>query len=216
MVETRTRRELIEASLSWGFALVLLVCGYFVFKEWQAVWVILGIAVAFLYLLPIVKFRDPFRAPPWEIVLLITIPALIHVLNGTKSFGQLGDTWAGLAAIADSFGLSTLGFLIVAELEMYTAFRTNRPFAAVFVVLFTMAVAGWALVVEFLAATLYGQDPMEIIGSNDKIMGFFVYTFVIGMIMGVVYALYVGLIPLKRKMSCGFVKPEQPEEEVCR
>src|SRR5512136_78730 len=107
MFENKTQRQILEASLSWGLALVLLVCGYVVFVEWQAVWIVLGLVVLVLYLLPIVKFRDPFRAPPWEIVLLITVPAVIHVLNGTKSFGQLGGIWPDVAAIADSFGLAS-------------------------------------------------------------------------------------------------------------
>jgi len=214
MFENKARREIIDAGLSWCLALVLVACGVLLVMKWQAVWVILDIVVLFLYMLPIVKFRDLFRAPPWEIVLLITIPAVIHVLSGSRSLGQLGGVWPDIVAVADSFGLSALGFLIVAELEMYTSFRTNRPFAAIFVVLFTMAVAGWALVVEFLAATLYGQDTMEIVGSNDRIMGFFVYTFVIGMVMGVVYAIYVSLIPAKRRMSSGFMKSQQ-SDEVC-
>lgn len=214
MFENKTRREMLDASLSWGLGLVLLLCGYVVLVEWQAVWVILGFVVFFLYLLPIVRFKDPFRAPPWEIVLLITIPAVIHVLSGTKSFGQIGGAWADVAAIADSFGLATLGFLIVAELEMYTAFRTNRPFAAVFVVLFTMAVAGWAFVVEFIAALLYGQEPEFIFGTNDKIMGFFVYTFIIGILMGVIYAVYVGLMSVQHRMSYGFEKPDKSDQKV--
>lgn len=193
---------------------MLVACGIILFMKWQAVWVILDTVVLFLYILPIVRFRDLFRAPPWEIVLLIAIPALIHVLSGSRSFGQLSGAWPEIVAVADSFGLSALAFLIVAELEMYTSFRTNRPFAAIFVMLFTMAVAGWAIVVEFLAAILYGQDTTEMVGSNDRIMGFFVYAFVIGIVMGIVYAIYVGLRPVKRRMSCGDMKPQQ-SDEVC-
>jgi hypothetical protein len=169
--------------------------------DFQAIWMFFGFLAIVLYVTPMLRFRNPFKVPPWEIVLLILVPAIIHVSQGDQPLGSYTGVWRDIYAIAISLGLATLGFLMMAELEMYTVLKVNRAFAGLFVVIFTMAVAGVSMVVVFLADKLYDQESLS---TNGVVMGFFIYTFVVGIVMAIAYDVYTKAMPERRRKSLGF------------
>lgn len=196
----RRKKEFAEAAASWAMALVLLVVSIHVSLDFQAIWIFFGFLAIALYTTPILIFRNPFKVPPWEIVFLMLIPAVIHVSQGDQPLGSYTGIWRDIYAIAISLGIATLGFLMMAELEMYTSLEANRAFAGLFVVMFTMAVAGASMVVVFLADKLYNQESLS---TNGVVMGFFIYTFVVGIVMAIAYDIYTEAMPERRRESLG-------------
>ena len=197
----RRRREFAETAASWAMAVALLFVSVKLSLDFQAIWMFFGFLAIVLYVTPMLRFRNPFKVPPWEIVLLILVPAIIHVSQGDQPLGSYTGVWRDIYAIAISLGLATLGFLMMAELEMYTVLKVNRAFAGLFVVIFTMAVAGVSMVVVFLADKLYDQESLS---TNGVVMGFFIYTFVVGIVMAIAYDVYTKAMPERRRKSLGF------------
>lgn len=197
----RRRREFAETAASWTMAVALLIVSVKLSLDFQAIWMFFGFLAIVLYVTPMLRFRNPFKVPPWEIVLLILVPAVIHVSQGDQPLGSYTGVWRDIYAIAISLGLATLGFLMMAELEMYTVLKVNRAFAGLFVVIFTMAVAGVSMVVVFLADKLYDQESLS---TNGVVMGFFIYTFVVGIVMAIAYDVYTKAMPERRRKSLGF------------
>ena len=197
----RRRREFAETAASWTMAVALLFVSVKLSLDFQAIWMFFGFLAIVLYVTPMLRFRNPFKVPPWEIVLLILVPAIIHVSQGDQPLGSYTGVWRDIYAIAISLGLATLGFLMMAELEMYTVLKVNRAFAGLFVVIFTMAVAGVSMVVVFLADKLYDQESLS---TNGVVMGFFIYTFVVGIVMAIAYDVYTKAMPERRRKSLGF------------
>ena len=197
----RRRREFAETAASWTMAVALLFVSVKLSLDFQAIWMFFGFLAIVLYVTPMLRFRNPFKVPPWEIVLLILVPAVIHVSQGDQPLGSYTGVWRDIYAIAISLGLATLGFLMMAELEMYTVLKVNRAFAGLFVVIFTMAVAGVSMVVVFLADKLYDQESLS---TNGVVMGFFIYTFVVGIVMAIAYDVYTKAMPERRRKSLGF------------
>ena len=197
----RRRREFAETAASWAMAVALLFVSVKLSLDFQAIWMFFGFLAIVLYVTPMLRFRNPFKVPPWEIVLLILVPAVIHVSQGDQPLGSYTGVWRDIYAIAISLGLATLGFLMMAELEMYTVLKVNRAFAGLFVVIFTMAVAGVSMVVVFLADKLYDQESLS---TNGVVMGFFIYTFVVGIVMAIAYDVYTKAMPERRRKSLGF------------
>ena len=197
----RRKKEFAETVASWAMAVALVSISIHVSLDFQAIWIFFGALAIALYVTPMLRFRSPFKVPPWEIVLLMLVPAVIHVSQGDQPLGSYTGSWRDLYAIAISLGFATLGFLMMAELEMYTSLKVNRAFAALFVVTFTMAVAGVSIVVVFIADKLYDQESLS---TNGVVMGFFIYTFVVGIVMAVLYDVYTEAMPERRRESLGF------------
>jgi hypothetical protein len=201
-------KELVEAVLSWAFGIIIFASFLIAVDFLNALWVFLGSVALAIYILPVLRFRDPFHAPPWEMALLLSLPAMLYVSRGSKTFADLGDFWRDVTSIANSFGLATLGFLIMAELEMYSSLRTNRAFSGMFVFLFTMAVGGFSMVSVFISDHINYPELVTTafcpsIGDNYDVMMFFLYTGIGGALMGIVYPLYVKTLSHRKKMFRG-------------
>lgn len=198
-------RELIEAILSWAFGFVLFVSFLIAMSYLNALWVFLGAVALSIYIFPVLRFKDAFHAPPWELALLLSLPAMLYVSRGSKTFADIGDFWRDVTSIANSFGLATLGFLIMAELEMYSSLRTNRAFAGLFVFLFTMAVGGFSMTAVFVSdqinyPELVTSNFSPSIGNNYDVMMFFLFTGIVGAIMGIIYPLYAKTLSHRKRM----------------
>lgn len=214
----RTSRQLAEAIVSWAFGVVLLGSFIIALIYLNAIWVFLGAVALFIYLLPPLRFRDPFRVPPWELALLISLPEMLYVSRGSRTLADLGDVWRDITSLTNSFGLATLGFLIMAEIEMYTSLRTNRAFSGLFVLLFTMSVAGFSMVAVFISDLVNYPDLVTrtfspSIGTDYDVMMFFLYTAVGGALMGVIYPLYSKYLTSKRILLFGRTKSGEHREE---
>ncbi len=199
---SRPPEQIIEAQLSWIASLALFFATVYVMVKLDMLWVAFGIAALSLYILPIVSMRDPFRALPWEMTLLLSAPLLLHISERSRVLSENLAWWDDLTALAFAFSLATIGFLLTIELHMYTDVRMNRGFASFFVVMFTLAVSGFWHIGQYLDDVFFGSDYIT---SNDQVMKAFLWTFVGGVLMGFVYAAYLKALPVSRQKTLGFI-----------
>lgn len=194
--------EILEAELSWIASLILFFATVYATVNFDVLWVVFGIAAISLYILPIISTRDPFRALPWEMTLLLASPILLHISQGSEALNERITWWSDLTSIAFAFSLTTLGFLLTVELQMYTDVRMNRPFAVFFVVMFTMSATGFWFVGEYLGDLVYGTNHL---GTNTDAMKSMTWSLIGGLIMGFVYDLYLQAMSDKRRRTLRFI-----------
>jgi len=198
----RTPEQIIEAELSWISSMVLFFATVYTVLRLDVLWVAFGIAAISLYVLPIISTRNPFRALPWEMTLLLAAPMLLHISSGSGVMLDHFEWWRYLTDLAFALSLATIGFLLTVELHMYTDVRMNRPFGMLFVVMFTMGISGLWQVGEYIGDIV--KDTHNL-GSNRQVMMSFVWVLVGGMLMGFVYDLYLKAMSENRKRTLGFI-----------
>ena len=198
----RPTEKLLEALLSWVSSLVLFFSTVYAVLEIDFLWIMFGITVLCLYVLPIVATKNVFNALPWEMTLLLTAPMLLHISAGSESLNESVAWWQDLTDLAFAFSIATIGFLLTVELQIFTDIRMNRPFSVFFVIMFTLAVAGFWGVGEFIGDKVWGTDYL---GSNRDVMVGFFWSLVGGVVMGVIYYLYLKVTPRKRRETLSFM-----------
>lgn len=199
---SRTPEQIIEAELSWISSLVLFFSTVYSVLRLDIIWVVFGVAAITLYILPIITVRDPYRALPWETSILMSAPILLHISEGSRILSNHVSWWSDVTSLALAFSLATIGFLLTVELHMYTSVKMNQPFSVFFVVMFTVAAAGFWQVGEFIGDQIYGTNHL---GTNADVMNGLVWTLIGGMIMGFVYNLYIRAMSEKRRKTLGFI-----------
>jgi len=198
----RRPEEVLEAELSWIASLVLFFATIYTATIFDILWVAFGIGAISLYILPILSMRDPFRALPWEMTILLAAPMLLHISEGSRALSESLSWWSDFTSVAFAFSLATLGFILTVELQMYTDVRMNRPFAVFFVIMFTMGVAGFWFVGEYIGDLVYGTSHL---GTNADAMRSMVWILVGGLMMGFVYDLYIRAMSESRRETLGFI-----------
>ena len=202
LLTTITREALIEAELSWIASMVLFFATVYTVLKLDVLWAAFGIAAISLYVLPIISMRNPFRALPWEMTVLLAVPMLLHISSGSGVMLEHFGWWRHLTDLAFAFSLATIGFLLTVELRMYTDVRMNRPFGMFFVVMFTMGISGFWQVIEYIGDIV--NDTHNLV-SNRYVMMSFVWVLVGGTLMGFVYDLYLKAMSENRKRILGFI-----------
>jgi len=197
-----TPEAIIEAELSWIASLVLFFATVYTVLKLDVLWAAFGIAAISLYVLPIISMRNPFRALPWEMTILLAAPMLLHISSGSGIMLEHFGWWRHLTDLAFALSLATIGLLLTVELQMYTDVRMNRPFAMLFVVMFTMGISGLWQVGEYIGDVVNHAHNLT---SNRQVMMSFVWVLVGGMLMGFVYDLYLKAISENRKRTLGLI-----------
>lgn len=169
--------------------------------KFDLIWIGFGIFALFLYALPIVSTRDPFKAIPWEITLLLSSPMLLHISEGSLMSNQFA-WWDALTSLAFAFSLSTFGFLLAVEMQMYTRVRMNRPFSVFFVVLFTLSHSCSWMLALYVGDSLFETTNLL---SNDDVMREFLWILIGGILMGFLYAAYMRAMSDRRTKTLGFI-----------
>ena len=93
----------------------------------EPVWTILACIAIAIALVPAVAFREPTVMPPWEVLVLVTVPT-------ASQFFALSDILADTATFVGIIGLAVL---IVVELHVFSPMEMPPRFGAVLVVLIT-------------------------------------------------------------------------------
>lgn len=200
--QLRPRRRILEAELSWVMSLILFFSTIYVTIKLDFLWVAFGITSLSLYALPVVTTRDPFKTIPWEMALLVSSPILLHISERSRALMENLAWWDDLTALAFAFSVSTIGFLLTIELQMYTSVRMNNAFASFFVMIFTMAVSGFWQVGEYIGGLVTGNLLIE---TNGDAMGALIYSTVGGIVMGFVYSAYLKVMGKGRREMFGLV-----------
>jgi hypothetical protein len=202
LVASRSRERIIESEVSWIAGMLLFYSTVYSLLTFDVLWVFFGITALSLYVLPIITMRDPFRALPWEMTLLLAAPIILHISAGSQALNENLSWWDDFTSLAFAFSISTLGFLLTVELQMYSAVRMNRAFAVLFVVVFTLAVSGFWQIGEFVGDRVYGTHYQ---GSNWSVMMTLAWSLVGGIVMGFFYDLYLRTMSEKRRTTLGFI-----------
>jgi hypothetical protein len=199
---SKSPEQIVEAQLSWVASLVLFFSTVYTVLKFDVLWVAFGIAAISLYILPIISMKDPFRALPWEMTILLSAPIIIHISEGSQTLVEHVAWWSHFTSLAFAFSLTTIGFLLTVELHMYTDVRMNRPFAVFFVVMFALAVSGFWQVGEFIGDQINSTNHL---GTNEAVMKNLIWTLIGGIVMGIVYDLYIRAMSEKRRETLGFI-----------
>ena len=198
----RSRQRVIEAQASWIASLVLFFSTVYAVLKLDVLWIVFGMTALSLYVLPIVSMLDPFKAIPWEITILLSLPMLLHISGGSQTMDEQFAWWDDLTSLAFAFSLSTIGFLLTVELDMYTSVRMNRPFSLFFVVMFTLSASGFWMLGEYIGDELFGTENLL---SNDGVMRQLLWILIGGIIMGFVYAAYTKAMSERRQRTLGIM-----------
>jgi uncharacterized membrane protein len=131
-----------NAAIAWGVVSVTALATAASAVLGGPAWSLLAGAAVAVAVVPAAAFRDPSVMPPWEVLAVVALPT-------ASRFFALPDALADTAIFVAIVALSVL---IVAELHVFSPVEMPPRFAAVLVVLLTMATAGlWTLV-------QYGSD----------------------------------------------------------
>ncbi|PSQ66209.1 MAG: hypothetical protein BRD24_04275 [Halobacteriales archaeon SW_9_67_24] len=141
----------VNAVLAWIVVGILTLAAVASAVSGGVAWSVLaGIAVG-IALVPAVSFRDRSVMPPWEVLVLVVLPT-------ASRFLALPDAAADTATFLGIVGLSVL---IVVEFHVFSPMAMPSWFAAVLVVLLTMATAGVWSIVQFAADAALGTTLIE-------------------------------------------------------
>ncbi len=197
-----SRQRILEAQLSWISSLVLFFCTVYVVVKVDILWAIFGVTALSLYVLPIITTRDLFKALPWEMTILLSAPVMLHISSGSQMMSEQFAWWDDLTSLAFAFSLSTIGFLLTIELNLYTGVRMNRAFSVFFVFMFTLSSSGFWMMGEYISDKLFGTAHLL---SNEAVMRDFVWILIGGILMGFVYAAYIRTMSEKRLEVFGLI-----------
>lgn len=164
----------VNAGLAWlaTGALVLAALVLLAGGEW--LWPAFALVTTAVVVLPPVLSRDPATTMPGELVALVALP--------------IGARAAGLFSQVTPFvAIAGLALLVVLVLDGYTSLEMAPRFAVAFVVVTTMAFAGFLAVGEFAADALLGTDFVE--GQREMNVDLLTAT-VVGLIAGVAFETY--------------------------
>jgi hypothetical protein len=196
------RQRVLEAYLSWKSSTVLFFSTVYVLLKFDVLWIVFGVVALSLYVLPIVTFRDPFKALPWEMTILLSSPILLHISEGSRLMSEHVAWWDDVTSLAFAFSLSTIGFLLTVELHMYTSVRMNRAFSSFFVMMFTLSMSGFWLLGEYIGDEVFGTSTLQ---TNDAVMVQLLWTMIGGLLMGFLYAAYTRAMPDRRRRTLGLL-----------
>lgn len=202
LLKSQTREQILESEISWIASTLLFFCTVYSVLRMDVLWVIFGITALSLYMLPIVTMRNPFRALPWEMAILLSAPLILHIAARSHALNEHLHWWDDFTSLAFALSLATIGFLLTVELQIYTKVKMNRPFAIFFVIMFTLAVAGFWQIGEFVGDKVYDTHYQ---GDNTDVMSTLVWNLIGGIIMGFVYDLYLRAMSEKRRTALGFI-----------
>jgi hypothetical protein len=195
-------QRVFEAQVSWISSMALFFATVYAVLRLDVLWVIFGISALSLYVLPIVTLRNPFAALPWEVTLLLATPMFLHISEGFRYLSDNTGWWSSFESLTFAFSLSTIGFLLTVELEMFTSVRMNRAFSVFFVVMFTLAASGFWMLGEYIGDSVFGTDNIP---SNGFAMTRLAWSAVGGVLMGIMYASYLKAMSDKRRSLLGFL-----------
>jgi hypothetical protein len=131
---------------------------------------------AFVAIAPALAGRTWTRTVPWPLLLVCTIP----LTAGALELGFFANFVTGLS-------IAALGMLVVVALQSIESVRMTPNFAVFFVVLATMATAGFWTVGSAASAQYLGTAFVE---TNDELMAIFAAVALAGFVAGGLFRLY--------------------------
>ncbi|WP_340102190.1 hypothetical protein [Salinibaculum salinum] len=170
------RDSRINAAIAWLLVGALVVVAITALLNFLLVHMALAAVSAFVAIAPAFAARTWTRTVPWPLLLVCTIPLSVGAIEA--SF---------FAGFVTSLSVTALGMLVVVALQSAGLVRMTPNFAVVFVVLTTMATAGFWAAGSAASAQYLGTTFVE---TNDDLMAIFTAATVAGFVAGGLFRLY--------------------------
>src|SRR6056297_1811134 len=166
----------INAAIAWLLVGVLVAVAITAFLEFLLVRMALAAVAAFVALAPALVGRSWTHTVPWPLLLVCSLP----LTAGVVGLGFVANFVTGLS-------IAALGMLVVVALQLTSSVRMTPNFAVFFVVLATMATAGFWAVGSATSARYLGTP---FVGTNDDLMMLFTAATLAGVVAGGLFRLY--------------------------
>ncbi|WP_227133104.1 hypothetical protein [Halorubellus salinus] len=166
----------INAAIAWVLVGALVTVAITAFLEFLLVQMALAALAALVAFAPALVSRTWTRTVPWPLLLLCAIPL---------SVGGLGSSF--FADFVTGLSIAALGMLVVVSLQLTRTVRMTPNFAVVFVVLATMATAGFWAVGSAVSAQYLGTGFVE---TNEDLMTIFTAATLAGFVAGGLFRVY--------------------------
>lgn len=170
------RDSRINAAISWLLVIALVVVAITALFELLFVRMALAALAAFVAIAPALVSRAWTRTVPWPLLLICTIPL---------SVGGIGLSF--LADFVTGLSIAALGMLVVVSLQLTGRVRMTPNFAVFFVVLATLATAGFWAVGSAVSAQYLGTVFVE---TNDDLMMIFTAATLAAFVAGGLFRAY--------------------------
>ena len=165
-----------NAAIAWGLVVALVAVAITALLEFMLVRMALAAVAALVAVAPALAGRTWTRTVPWPLLLVATIPLSLSALGA----GFFGTFVTGLS-------IAALGMLVVVSLQSMGAVRMTPKFAVIFVILATMATAGFWAVGSAASAQYLGTVFVE---TNDDLMAIFTAATLAGFVAGGLFRVY--------------------------
>lgn len=166
----------VNAAISWLLVGVLVLVAISAFFSVLLVQMAFAAVAAFVAIAPALASQSWTRTVPWPLLLLCSFP----LATGTFGPNFFGDFLVGLS-------IAALGMLVVVALQLTSSVRMTPTFAVFFVVLTTMATAGFWAVGSAASARYLGTAFVE---TNEQLMVIFTAATLSGLVAGAIFRWY--------------------------
>lgn len=190
----------LNAALAWLLVGFLVVAAGANVSGGSVVWAGFVAAVAVLAVVPAIRYRDPLRMLPWEVLLVASLP----VVGRTLVIGQRVGGFTLTGRVTTYLAVAAVALVVAVELDVFTSVRMNDAFALLFVVVTTTAAAGIWAVVQWAADLFLGTSllldgrPESVIEA--ELMWDFVAATLAGLLAGLLFEYY-----FRRRRTSGVV-----------
>ncbi len=188
------RWEDLELGLSWLSIVLMFVATETALFVLDPFWILIGMWALCIAVLPVVINRRVESVLPFEFLLPITVPFIVFILGAFAGWLEMAfySVFLRGAEVAATF---LIALATVIDLHAYTDFDTNEAFAVFLTVAMTMALGSIFAIADFISDELLGT---HLLVSNNELMINLVFSFLGGLLMGVLLIFYLRRMPISR------------------
>lgn len=140
-------------------------------------WILFSGLTFFLAVLPALAYRDYEVMPPFEVLLLASIPVIVRSFNLSVLSGEI-STYISIAAVA---------LLLAVELHIFTEIKLSHGFAIGLTVISTLAIGGIWSIIRFILDTQFGTGFLT---TNEALMKEYISVLTAGIFAGLLFDSY--------------------------
>lgn len=187
-------RHDLELTFSWVAIISLFVTTELALFSLNTFWIITGFWALTISILPSVTNRDVKKVLPFELLFLIALPFYIFAILLLTDIAD-DPSFSNLMRGAEVMAVFVIAFVTIMDFHVYTSFRTNSSFAIFLTVLITMALSSVFAIADFVSDKLLDTHFLT---SNNELMINLIFSFLGGVMMGIILYFYLKKMPLER------------------
>lgn len=167
----------INSIISWILVSIIGLVFIESLLDTDLLWIIFSGLVLTLTVLPALAYKNKEIMPPFEVILLASIPVIVRSFNISVLSGQI-TTYISIATVA---------LLVAVELHIFTEAKFTHSFAVVFTLISTLAIAGVWSIIRFLLDNQFGTGFLS---TNEALMAEYFSVLIAGLIAGLLFDSY--------------------------